>query len=193
MPMPGEPDRSDHEVDSEELDIEPFVETRKVKDFDCGNRDLNEFLSTDEVRRYDREGLGKTHLVYCRGELVAYFTTCLSELRWEYVKHVKSFNRYSSEMVEAYPGIKIGRLAVQKKLQGRGIGTAILRYIAGMALALRSQHGIRLLILQAKLESIPFYERNGFMLTLETKRERKRKNNRTMFLDILEIRDSSGD
>jgi len=191
--MQGELDRNDPEVDSEELDIEPFIETRKVKDFDCGNQDLNEFLNTNEVQRYDREGLGKTHLVYYKGNLVAYFTTCFSELRWEYVKHVRAFRRHPSEMVDAYPGIKIGRLAVQKIWQGKGIGTALLRYIAGMALSLRDQHGIRLLILQAKLESIPFYERNGFILTLETRRERKRKNNRTMFLDILEIREPVGD
>jgi GNAT superfamily N-acetyltransferase len=191
--MPGELDESDLEVAPEDLDIEPFIETRKVKDFDCGNRDLNDFLNTEEVQRYDREGLGNTHLVYFRGNLVAYFTTCLSELRWEYVKHIKAFNRYPSEMVDAYPGIKIGRLAVQRSWQGKGIGTAILRFIAGMALSLRGQHGIRLLILQAKLESIPFYEKNGFILTLETKRERKRKNNRTMFLDILGIREPAAD
>lgn len=57
-----------------------------------------------------------------------------------------------------------------------------------MALETKGKMGVRLIILQAKPESIQFYERCGFQLTFETKRE-KRRRNRTMFLDLHAIED----
>ncbi len=123
-------------VTPEQLRIERFLETRKVQSFDSGNKDLDDFLNTEEVTRYEEEGFG--------------------------------------------------RLAVDKRFQNMGIGRMLLRYIAGMAIEMGGRMGVRLLVLQAKPESIPFYEKCGFRLTYETKRERGRRN-RTMFLDLFEI------
>lgn len=63
------------ECESSSLSFEPFkADTANVKSFDCGNDELNEFLRTDEVKEFEREHLGKTTLVYCSGELAAYYT-----------------------------------------------------------------------------------------------------------------------
>ena len=90
-------------------------------------------------------------------------------------------------MVDSYPAVKIGRLATAKGWQGRGIGKAVVAYIAKSAIESGSRFGVRLLIVEAKPESIPFYERCGFELTFETARERRRRN-RTMFLDLQGLR-----
>ena len=170
-------------VPLDELHIEPFLETRKVAGFSCGNRDLDEFLCTEEVQKYEGEGLGSTFLVFWKGKLVAYFTTSFDALRIEYLRTWKSFSRMAEMRMDAIPALKIGRLAVATGYQGRGIGRQLIRHIAGMALESRGQGGVRLLVLQAKPESVEFYRKCGFELTFETRRERGKKN-RTMFLDL---------
>ena len=165
------------------LRVEPFRPTQDVESFDCDDRDLNEFLTKDQVSRYEAEGLGSTYLVYLQseGRLVAYFTVCTDTLRVEYLRTVKSFKPLSGIKLESIPSVKIGRLAVDKRYWGRDIGTHLLHYIAGMVM----ETGIaaRLLTLQATPRSVGFYQRMGFELTTETKRERGR-DNRTMFFDL---------
>jgi GNAT superfamily N-acetyltransferase len=163
----------------------PFLETRDVRSFDCGNKDLNDFLCTKEVSDYTKEGLGKTYLVYYQdeGHLIAYFTVCMDSLRVEYLKTVKSFSKFPSMNIEAVPGVKIGRLAVDLGYQRRGVGGHIIRYVTGMAL--ETGLAARLLIVQTKPESGEFYQKFGFAFVTETRRERGRIN-RTMFLDLWE-------
>ena len=165
------------------LRVEPFQPTRDVGSFDCDDKDLNEFLAKDQVSRYEAEGLGSTYLVYLQeeGRLVAYFTVCTDTLRVEYLKTVKSFRPLSGIELESIPSVKIGRLAVDKRYWGRNIGTHLLHYIAGMVM----ETGIaaRLLTLQATPRSVAFYQKMGFEMTTETRRERNRAN-RTMFFDL---------
>jgi GNAT superfamily N-acetyltransferase len=168
-------------VSLEELRIEPFRETHDVKGFDCGNGDLNDFLCTSEVSKYEKLGLGTTYLVYRRGDLVAYFTVNSDSMRVEYLKTARSFSEVRELRLEAIPGFKIGRLAVDTRHQNRGIGRTLIKCIAGMAL--EGKVGVRILMVQAKPESVSFYEKCGFKLTDETRRERGRRN-RTMFLDL---------
>ena len=56
-----------------ELRVERFRENADVRAFDCGNKELNDFLTTREVANYEREKLGKTYLVYWQstGQLIA--------------------------------------------------------------------------------------------------------------------------
>lgn len=87
------------------------------------------------------------------------------------------------------PDLKIGRLAVDRRHQSRGVERLLIKHIAGMAIEVGRGTGIRLLILQAKPQSVPFYEKCGFQLTYEVKREKGRRN-RTMFLDLYRVEGS---
>lgn len=125
--MPRIPEsRQGDRIQLAELDIEPFRETQRVRGFSCGNRDLDEFLNTEQVERYEQEGLGRTYLVFYEGGPVAYFTVSFGSLRIEYLKTWKSFSRMSEMQLEAIPALTIGRLAVDRRYQTRGIGRALL-------------------------------------------------------------------
>jgi len=174
-------------IDLTEMRVMPFKENQDVKNFTCGNRDLDEFLTTAEVMRYEAQGFGWTYLVYYQGGLVAYFTICNDGLRVEYLRKTRSFSKSAEKIVDSFPAVKIGRLATAKGWQNQGIGRNIVVYIAKLALESGAKSGVRLLIVEAKRESIPFYEKCGFELTFETARER-RKENRTMFLDLQGLR-----
>lgn len=170
-------------VDPSRFKFEPFHETQKVRGFTCGSKPLDDFLTTNEVERFEREGLGRTFLVFLDGEVIAYYTLSNDSLRVEYVTHVKSMSKVQELRVNPIPAVKIGRLAVAREWQGRGVGRNLIAMIAAQALMQGQKSGVRLLILEAKKESISFYEKCGFVLTKETRRERNKKN-RTMFLDL---------
>ena len=165
-----------------EVRIERFRENADVRSFDCGNRELNDFLTTDEVSRYEEARLGNTYLVYLQGagELLGYFTISNESLRIEYFRGIKSFSIPGEIRVSTIPGIKVGRLAVSIRHQKRQVGTIILRYITG--LALETQAATRILFLEAYPESIEFYQRFGF-LVIEHQNLRHRRN-RMMWFDL---------
>ncbi len=169
-------------VDETKIEWRAFsVENADVKNFRCGHKDLDDFLTTNEVALYERENLGKTTLAYYNYELVAYFTVSMDSLRREYIKRRSKKDAFLK--TEDIPALKIGRLAVAKKHQNKGFGRIIMKYITGRALLIGAGVGCRLLVLQAKPEARVFYEKMGFDITKKTKRERGRRS-RTMYLDL---------
>jgi GNAT superfamily N-acetyltransferase len=177
------------DIDLERLTYQSFRENNQVRTFNSGSTALDEFLNTDEVREYERQNLGKTTLVFYDGHLVAYFTICVDGLRLEYVlekKTKKSFVNLGTAIIDKVPCIKIGRLAVARDWQDRGIGRFLIQHIIGFALDLSGELGIRLVIAEAKPEAMEFYLNCGFQPVVETKGERKRRN-RTVFFDLHEI------
>lgn len=86
-----------------DLQVEPFKENQDVRKFTCGNKDLDDFLTTDEVTNYEKEGLGKTYLVYHKENLVAYYTVSNDSLRWEYLKPAKSRSKSPKLIVDSFP------------------------------------------------------------------------------------------
>ena len=169
-------------IPAAEFRIERFRENADVRRFNCNNRELNDFLTTEEVARFQVEKLGTTYLVYWQaaGQLLGYFTISSESLRIQYMHSVKSFSIPGEIRVDSIPGIKVGRLAVENEFKGREVGANILRYIAG--LALRTPAACRVLFLEAYPESVGFYLRFGFV-TIEHQRLRNRRN-RFMVFDL---------
>jgi GNAT superfamily N-acetyltransferase len=161
----------------------PFHQTPLLSGFSCGNKNLDEFLISREVQEFEDAGLGRTFLVFFEGDLVAYYTLSNASLRTEYLRTVRAFSKGAEERADAFPAVMIGRFAVARQWHGQGVGRSLLAMIAVEALFQGRRSGIRLLVLEAKPESISFYQKCGFRLTKETARERG-KRNRTMFLDL---------
>ncbi len=174
-------------IDPYKLDFEPFYkDTQKIKKFDCGNNDLNEFLCTDEVIKYEDEKFGKTTLVYYLGELVAYYTLSNDLLKKAYVKRKHGF-KMDKFHLEGIPSLTIGRLAVDINYQNKGIGRTLIQKIAMIGLDSSRYAGLRLLLVQAKEDAFEFYEKLGFQFVVETRNEKKRfkaRGTRTMFFDL---------
>src|SRR3989442_13167420 len=125
------PERFAHEVqiDPAELSIDTFLETRLVQSFDCGNKALNDFLNTEEVKKYEEEDLGKTYLVFYQGDLVAYFTVSSDKLRVSYLRTATSFSKFAELKPYAIPAAKIGGVAETKAHEILEIARILLRHI----------------------------------------------------------------
>lgn len=107
------------------------------------------------------------------GEVVAQDDRPLVEPEVEY--------RYPS-----YPAVKIARLAVDRRYQGRGLGRQLVEFSLGLMKDLICPTvGCRFAVVDSKQASVDFYERCGFtMLDTEDNRERSQP---VMFIDLHKI------
>ena len=141
----------------------------QLKDFSCGNKDLDNFLKKFALRN-DQNGYGKTFILEDKNEIIGFFTLCSSSIRFEELplKQSVSLPKYP------VPCIRIARLAVNKIYQGKGYGRELLKQAFLRILSASSTIGIRLIVVDAKETSASFYEKYGF--------ERLNSNGMTYYL-----------
>ena len=125
------------------MNYKPIKEVRdQLKDFDCGNDDLNVYLKCFAYQN-DKNGIGKTFVLFDNNQLVGFMTLCSASINFE----------------EAPKG---ARLAVDKRFQGKGYGKELLRHSLDKIATLSTFIGVRFVVVDAKEESKAFYERYGF-------------------------------
>ena len=134
------------------------------KPFDCGNKDLNDFLF-DDAKAYRKRLLAVTYIVETDSDVVAYFSLSNDKISipdsdkstWRKIKKLFPHAKHRSD----YPAVKIGRLAVNRKFQGENIGSDILKFVCHMFVS-NNRTGCTFVTVDALCAAVPFYLRNGF-------------------------------
>lgn len=129
----------------------------RIDSFDSGNSQLDDWLK-QRARKNELEGASRTY-VLCAGELVvAYY--CLANGA---VALTTATGRIRRNMPDPIPVMVIGRLAVDCRWQGKGIGRALLRDAILRTLQASEIAGIRAILVNAISEDAKqFYEKCGF-------------------------------
>ena len=128
--------------------------------FDCGDRELIEYIWYQALDEQN-EGSSTTYLAWDNSHLVGFVSLAVSSLRVELVEKKHLFRR---SQYKSFPSLMIGRLAVVKDLQGRDFGSRLCDFAVANAMELREKIGCQFVIVNAKPNSIRFYEKNGFQL-----------------------------
>ncbi|MFA7157197.1 MAG: GNAT family N-acetyltransferase [Bacilli bacterium] len=128
------------------------------KTFDCGIRELNEFLFRF-ANQNDEKGIGKTFLAIDGDEVVGYFTLATAEVTFDLIPDelLSSLPKYP------IPVIRIARLAVGKTHQHNGVGKFLLKEALLKILFASQSVGIYAIIVDAKESSVEFYKKFGFI------------------------------
>jgi len=129
----------------------------RIDSFDSGNSQLDDWLK-QRARKNELEGASRTY-VLCADELViAYY--CLANGA---VAQTAAIGRVRRNMPDPIPVMVIGRLAVDCRWQGKGIGRALLRDAILRTLQASEIAGIRAILVNAISEDAKqFYEKCGF-------------------------------
>ncbi len=103
-----------------------------VSAFDCftgheEDKDLNDFIKNDALAQKD-EGWNATYVATEKGDkkVVGFFALSPDSISINAKKQGELGKEYRN-----IPAVKIGRFAVDKNFQGKGIGTEMLRYAIG--------------------------------------------------------------
>jgi GNAT superfamily N-acetyltransferase len=129
----------------------------RIDSFDSGDSQLDDWLKRRALKN-ELEGASRTY-VLCVGELVvAYY--CLANGA---VAQTAATGRVRRNMPDPIPVMVIGRLAVDRHWQGKGIGRALLRDAILRTLQASEIAGIRAILVHAISEDAKqFYEKCGF-------------------------------
>jgi len=130
--------------------------------FDCGVPALNAFLKAT-ARQHGEKGISRTFVLSEQEKpttILGYFTLTLCEVRVEELP-AEYAGKYPQH---GLPAVRLARLAVSGKYQGKGYGGLLLTDAIRRTVLIAAQAGVIGLFVDAKDESARlFYEHYGFV------------------------------
>jgi GNAT superfamily N-acetyltransferase len=145
--------------------IERLDRGHEREGFDCGKPSLNNFLHV-LISQYEKRNLGRTY-VALRGEdrrVLGYYTLASGAIEEESLpaNQAKKLPRH------AVPVVLLARLAVDQRVQGRGLGGFLFRDAMTRSLDLSEKLGIHAVVVDAlDAQAKTFYKRFGFMQLMD--------------------------
>lgn len=139
---------------------EPLGVDHALDAFACGIDPLDDWLKRQALHN-EVEGGSRTFVV-CEGRrVVGYYSLAASSV----IAGVAT-GRVRRNMPNPVPVVILGRLAIDRAWQGRGLGGDLLRDAVLRALAAGEQIGVRAILVHAiSTEAKAFYERFGFRVS----------------------------
>jgi GNAT superfamily N-acetyltransferase len=135
------------------------------KAFDCGNDALNDWLHT-RVSQFEKRDLSRTYVAVRKGEsrVYGYYAISTHRVRYEALprQQAKGLPRID------VPVVLLGRLAVDKTMQGQGLGSLLLIDALRRAELVAAQVGVRAVEVDAIDDGARrFYTKFGFTSLLD--------------------------
>ncbi len=132
--------------------------------FDCGDAALNEFLLR-QAGRQQRRGFGKTYVAVAEdGVAVIGFVTVSAG-------QIATASLFSQSKLPRYPApvLRIGRLAVDVRHQGGGIGQDLLAFALRLAVEFSQRVGLYAVVVDAKHDKAKaYYTKLGFIACVDS-------------------------
>lgn len=142
------------------VEIRPLARDDDRSDFSCGQADLDRFFEHYAGQNQFKLHLAVTYVAVVVGRIVGFATVAASSLERESLPSARLRRRLPGYPL---PVLRLGRLGVDKRAQGLGIGKALLRHVLGLALEQRGRLGCLGVVTDAKADAVRFYEALGFV------------------------------
>jgi GNAT superfamily N-acetyltransferase len=136
---------------------EPLVDIHELNDFFSGVPSLDDWLKR-RARLNQVSGASRTYVIAEGPKVVAYYALASGA-----IATADSIGRFRRNMPEPIPIVVLGRLAVDRSQQGRGIGRALFRDCALRVVQAADTIGIRGIVVHAISDQAKaFYQALGF-------------------------------
>jgi len=140
--------------------IAPLSRDHDRSGFDCGNKELNAFLKAT-ARQHSDKGISRT-FVLTEGDtkILGFFTLTLCEAKASNLpaEYSKKYPQHG------LPAVRLGRLAVSRRQQGKGYGELLLAEAVHRTVLIAEHAGVIGLFVDAKDDNArSFYQRYGFV------------------------------
>ncbi|MDP2182400.1 MAG: GNAT family N-acetyltransferase [Actinomycetota bacterium] len=126
--------------------------------FACGDAGLDRFLQRHAWQNQDALGIGVTYVATPGSEIAGYVTLAAGALERDVVPTdpVAAYPRYP------LPFLRLARLAVDARVQGVGVGSALVDFALRVAWTMRGQVGYAGVAVDALPGAVDYYETLGF-------------------------------
>ena len=148
-------------IDASDAQITPparLNEDHDLTQFSCGEPSLDSWLRNRALQN-EKSGASRSYVVCAGSCVVGYYALAAGA-----VAHTEATSRAKRNMPDPVPVILIGRLAIDSRFQGRGIGADLLRDAVLRTLQAAEIAGIRAILVSAiSVGAKRFYEKYGFI------------------------------
>ena len=142
------------------MQLLPLTGSHDRQGFDCGRQELNDWLR-QVARQHQGKGLSRTFVAKLDDEpnsICGYYALTLAELENRNLPEA-----WRKKMPRRIPGVKLGRLAVDKRFQGKGLGDLLLVDALTRAQRIYQEAGgIGLFVDAIDEQAAGYYKRFGF-------------------------------
>lgn len=136
---------------------ELLTTSHDVDGFDCGNESLNHWFKR-RAPRNQREGSSRTWVVTDGTRAVAFYASATAVMA-----RSEATLRAARYQPDPLPAMLLGRLAVDRHHQRKGLAAALLKHFLLKALEVAEFTGLRLVLVHAKdSQAASFYRHYGF-------------------------------
>jgi GNAT superfamily N-acetyltransferase len=139
----------------------PLTRDHRTAGFDCSIESLNEWLIRRALKN-DYSGGSRTYVVCDGNQVVGYYAIAAGS-----IARRETPGPIRRNMPDPIPALILGRLAVDCRYQGAGIGQGLLKDALARSINVSEQVGARVLVVHAlngKAEA--FYPKHGFIMSL---------------------------
>lgn len=158
-----------------------------IKGLQSYEQDLIDFLLEDAFNNQGKK-ISKTYLFFLKStnELIGYITLLTDKINLD--PPLKKEFKKERINYKSLPALKIGRLCVDDRFSGRGIGRFMIQFTIYKVIKLNELCGCRFITLDAKRnpdkkkDSIHFYKKMGFDVLKE-----RGKGTTPMYKDVFKI------
>lgn len=135
----------------------PLAPAHELDQFACGVTALDDWLKR-RARRNELEGASRTFVTCIGRRVVGYYSLAAGSVLRDAVT-----GKVRRNMPDPVPIVLIGRLAVDKNMQGRHVGGDLLRDAVLRIVGASETVGVRAILVHALSDAAKlFYERHGF-------------------------------
>jgi GNAT superfamily N-acetyltransferase len=142
------------------MQIQPLTGSHNKQGFDCGAESLNNWLQ-QVARQHQDKGISKTFVATLEEnptQICGYYALTLAELDGQHLPQA-----WRKKMPRRIPGVRLGRLAVDARYQGKGLGALLLVDALSRAARIhREAGGIGLFVDALDEPAALFCQRFGF-------------------------------
>jgi len=142
------------------MQVLPLTGNHEREGFDCGRPELNDWLR-QVARQHQDKGLSKTFVATVEElpvRICGYYALTLAELE---NRHLPQASR--KKLPRRIPGVRLGRLAVDRQFQGKGLGKLLLVDALGRARRIYGEAGgIGLFVDAIDEQAAIYYQRFRF-------------------------------
>jgi len=145
-------------VNYKKITIELHEGSKDLSSFNCGHKDLNEFLKEDSIKQKEWM-LNSTYLAIYNEEIVGFFTLSTDKQRIKNLSHEYKEKFKNKVNYKEFPALKIGRLGVSLRYKNKGIGKHLFKWIINKSIKLSKEMGFRFITIDTYIPSYNFYKK----------------------------------
>mgnify|MGYP000126198807 FL=1 len=142
------------------MQITPLTGSHDRQGFDCGRDELNTWLR-QVARQHQDKGLSKTFVATLEAEpacICGYYALTLAELEGRNLPAT-----WQKKLPRRIPGVRLGRLAVDARHHGKGLGELLLMDALHRAQRIQVEAGgVGLFVDAIDAQAAGYYQRFGF-------------------------------